>query len=196
MNNLISSIECSDIQAHHPSPIVKQWYAIYVRSKQEKKVHAKLLSKGIESSLPLKTVIHQWSDRKKKIKTPMFRGYVFVKINLKIDKLTVLQTTGVVKFIHFNNQIPVIPEEQIFWLNILISSELDINYVSHYIPGVEVEVTAGPFKGLKGNVIRQNSGLLVTLWIDIMKQGISVEIDPANLTMAKISNNNLTNKYQ
>ena len=63
----------------------KLWYAIYVRSRHEKNVHSALLNKGIESSLPLKTVIRKWSDRKKKVQLPMFRGYVFGKINLNID---------------------------------------------------------------------------------------------------------------
>ena len=162
----------------------KLWYAIYVRSKHEKNVHSALLNKGIESTLPLKTVIRQWSDRKKKVQLPMFRGYVFVKINLNIDKLNVLQTPGVVKFIHFNNQIPAIPEEQIFWLDALLSSESEINYETQYLLGNEAEVIAGPFKGLKGKVIKQKSVLRVILWIDIIMQGISVEMDSDDLAIA------------
>ena len=163
----------------------KLWYAIYVRSKNEKNVHSALLNKGIESSLPLKTVIRQWSDRKKKLQLPMFRGYVFVKINLNIDKLNVLQTPGIVKFIHFKNQIPVIPEEQIFWLNTILTSESEINYETQYLTGNEVEVIAGPFKGLKGKVVKQKTVLRVILWIDIIMQGISVEMDSADLAIAE-----------
>ena len=166
----------------------KLWYAIYVRSKHEKNVHSALLNKGIESSLPLKTVIRQWSDRKKKVQLPMFRGYLFVKINLDKDKFNVLQTPGVVKFIHFNNQIPVIPKEQIFWLDALLSSESEINYETQYLPGNEAEVIAGPFKGLKGKVIKQKSVFRVLLWIDIIMQGISVEIDSADLALVENRN--------
>ena len=161
----------------------KLWYAIYVRSRHEKNVHSALMNKDIESSLPLKAVIRQWSDRKKKVLLPMFRGYVFVKINLNIDKLNVLQTPGVVKFIHFNNKIPSIPEEEIFWLDTLLSSESEINYETHSLLGNEAEVIAGPFKGLKGKVIKQKSVFRVVLWIDIIMQGISVEIDSADLAL-------------
>ena len=118
----------------------------------------------------------------------MFRGYVFVKINLNIDKLNVLQTPGIVKFIHFKNQIPAIPEEQIFWLDALLSSESEINYETQYLPGNEAEVIAGPFKGLIGKVIKQKSVFRVVLWIDIIMQGISVEIDSANLALAENRN--------
>ena len=166
----------------------KLWYAIYVRSRHEKNVHSALMNKGIESSLPLKTVIRQWGDRKKKVQLPMFRGYIFVKINLNIDKLNVLQTPGVVKFIHFNNQIPAIPEEQIFWLDTLLSSKSEINYETQYLTGNEVEVIAGPFKGLKGKVIKRKSVFRVVLWIDIIMQGISVEMDSADLALAENRN--------
>ena len=166
----------------------KLWYPIYVRSRHEKNVHSALLNKGIESSLPLKTVIRQWSDRKKKVQLPMFRGYIFVKINLNIDKLNVLQTPGIVKFIHFKNQIPAIPEEQIFWLDALLSLESEINYETQYLPGDEAEVIAGPFKGLKGKVIKQKSVLSVILWIDIIMQGISIEMDLADLALAENQN--------
>ena len=166
----------------------KLWYAIYVRSRHEKYVHSALLNKGIESSLPMQTVLRQWSDRRKKVQLPLFRGYVFGKINLNIDKLNVLKTPGVVKFIHFNNQIPSIPEEQIFWLDTLLTSDLEINFESQYLPGTEAEVIAGPFKGLKGKVIKQKSVLRVILWIDIIMQGISVEMDLANLALAENQN--------
>ena len=166
----------------------KLWYAIYVRSRHEKNVHSALMNKDIESSLPLKAVIRQWSDRKKKVQIPMFQGYVFIKINLNIDKLNVLQTPGIVKFIHFKNQIPAIPEEQIFWLDALLSSESEINYETQYLPGNEAEVIAGPFKGLKGKVIKQKSVFRVVLWIDIIMQGISVEMDSADLALAENQN--------
>ena len=125
-----------------------------------------------------------------------FLGKLFIKINLTYDKLNVLQTTGVIKFIHFNNQIPRIPPEQIFWLNTLLKSKAKFNYETQYIKGTEVKVLAGPFKGMKGNVVRQNSVYRVTLWIDIIMQGISVEIDPANFTMVEINNNHPTNNHQ
>ena len=167
------------------SIISKSWYAVYTKSRHEKCVYDMLRKKGIESSLPMKAVYRQWSDRKKKVHLPMFRGYVFVKINLNIDKLNVLKTEGVVKFIHFNNQIPTIPEKQIFWVNTLLTSESIINYETKLITGTEVEVIVGPFKGLKGKVIKQQSTFRVALWIDIIMQGISVEINPAYLKEAK-----------
>ena len=63
----------------------RAWYVIYVRSRHEKNVYSALLDKGIEASLPMKTVVREWSDRKKKVQLPLFRSYVFVNIDVNID---------------------------------------------------------------------------------------------------------------
>jgi len=43
-----------------------KWYAVYVKSRQEKKVHQQLEEKELVSFLPLLETLRQWSDRKKK----------------------------------------------------------------------------------------------------------------------------------
>ena len=58
----------------------KKWFAVYVKSRCEKKVSQQLDDMGIESFLPLITRIKQWSDRKKKVEEPLFRSYIFVNI--------------------------------------------------------------------------------------------------------------------
>jgi len=167
------------------SPITKQWYAIYVRSRHERVVHSELQQKGIESSLPLMSVTRQWSDRKKKVKVPLFRGYVFVKIDLKDEKFSVLTTDGVVKFVTFCNKTVSIPEEQMFWLDQLLLSELNLTPETDFPIGVEVDVMFGPLKGLQGRVKQKNSKSKLIVWFDAIMQGVSVEIDPACLSPIK-----------
>jgi len=43
----------------------KNWHALYVSSRTEKKVMQTLLSKNIEAYVPLVKTMRQWSDRKK-----------------------------------------------------------------------------------------------------------------------------------
>jgi transcription antitermination factor NusG len=65
---------------------VKRWHVIYTKSKWEKKVEGLLLNANIESWCPVQKKERQWSDRKKIIEEPLFRSYVFVKIEEKSDK--------------------------------------------------------------------------------------------------------------
>ena len=135
----------------------KNWFAVYVKSRHEKSVHSEFQQKGIESSLPLITVTRQWSDRRKKVEVPLFRGYVFVNIDISKDKMNVLQTDGVVKFVTFCNKTVSIPSEQMYWLDQLLMSELQVESEQDFPLGGEVDVTFGPLKGLRGRVKQKNS---------------------------------------
>ena len=175
------TVHSSPITAHS-SPITKQWYAIYVKSRHEKVIFSELRKKGIESSLPLMTTIRQWSDRRKKVEVPLFRSYLFVKIELKTEKLSVLQTLGVVKFVDFNREAVTIPEQQMYWLNQMVDSSLELR-PEHYLPiDAEVDVLFGPLKGLTGRVKQKNSETRLVVWFGAIMQGVSVEIDPACLS--------------
>jgi len=171
------------------SKISKSWYAIYVKSRHEKSVHSELQQKDIESSLPLISVTRQWSDRRKKVEVPLFRGYVFVKIDIKNEKLPVLTTSGVVKFVTFNNVTVPIPEDQMYWLQQMIASDLLLSQEQDFPIGTEIDVMFGPLKGLRGRVKQKNSKTKLIVWFDAIMQGVSVEIDPTWLTPVRLQKN-------
>ena len=131
------------------------------------------------------TQTRQWSDRKKKVEVPLFRGYVFVNIDIRKDKLDVLQSDGVVKFVTFCSKTVSIPEEQMFWLDQILLSELELEQTQEFPIGTEVDVMFGPLKGLRGRVKTKNSSTKLIVWFDSIMQGISVEIDPKFLSMIK-----------
>ena len=173
----------------HSSRVTNKLYAIYVKSRHEKSVHPELQQKGIESSLPLISVTRQWSDRRKKVEVPLFRGYVFVKIDIKNEKLPVLTTSGVVKFVVFNKITVTIPEEQMFWLQQMIASDLLLSQEQDFPIGTEIDVMFGPLKGLRGSVKQKNSKTKLVVWFDAIMQGVSVEIDPTWLTPVRLQKN-------
>ena len=67
---------------------------------------------GIEAYLPLVTKIKKWSDRRKKIEEPLFKSYVFVRSNAK-EYLPILNVYGVMRFVSFERQAVVVPDNQI-----------------------------------------------------------------------------------
>ena len=64
-------------------PNIKTWYAIYTKSRNEKKVSSLLAEQDIEHYLPLVKKIRQWSDRRKTVEEPLFSSYIFVHITEK-----------------------------------------------------------------------------------------------------------------
>ena len=163
----------------------KLWYAIYVRSKHEKNVHSALLNKGIESSLPLKTVIRQWSDRKKKVEIPLFRGYVFIRIDIRKDKFNILKTDGVVKFIGIGKNPSRIPDEQIHWVHMIVEKSDTVQNEKEIPAGQKVRVTAGPFKGVEGVAMRSGNQSRLVIVIESIMHIVSVEISPNYLENIK-----------
>ena len=159
----------------------RSWYAVYVRSRHEKSVYSALLDKGIDASLPMMTVVRKWSDRKKKMQIPLFRGYVFVKIDVNIDNLNVLQTLGVVKFIGIRNKPSRIPDEQIHWMHMLVAESDTVRAEKEIPVGQRVRVMIGPFKGIKGVVRRVGSRSRLVVLIESIMQAISIDIKPEYL---------------
>lgn len=68
--------------------------------------------KGVESYCPLNKVRRKWSDRVKIVEEPLFKSYVFVKVNDE-DRATVRMTTGAINFVYWQGKPAVIKEKEI-----------------------------------------------------------------------------------
>ena len=164
---------------------MKYWYAVYVRSRHEKKVHQLFEEKGVESSLPLIKTTRQWSDRKKKVEIPLFRGYVFVRINIGKDKLNIIKTDGVVKFIGIRSKPSKIPDEEIHWVHMMVEESDTVQSEKEIPVGQKVRVSAGPFKGIEGVVLRSGNRSRLVVLIESIMHAVSVEISPNYLDEIK-----------
>ncbi|HGY55379.1 MAG TPA: UpxY family transcription antiterminator [Caldithrix abyssi] len=157
-----------------------QWYAVYTRPRNEKKVYELLTEKRVETFLPLVRRTRQWKDRKKKVDMPLFNSYLFVKIDYK-DRFPVLQTHGVVKIITFNGVPAVVPEWQIESLRRMIAHPDRIQLENYMRPGEQVKVISGPFEGMQGTIKHLRGEDRLVISIDGILQSVSVDIDLADI---------------
>lgn len=157
---------------------IKQWYAVYTKSRSEKKAKKLLDDIEIECYLPLEKRLKQWSDRKKWIEEPLIRSYIFVKIADDREYLNVLQTDHIVCFVTFEGKAAVIPEKQIEGIKLLLASEKDLEVVTNkdLEPGMDIFVHAGPLKGLEGSLIELRGKHRVKVELEAIGQSILVEI--------------------
>jgi len=158
----------------------KKWYAIYTKSRAEKRVYDDLIEKEIKAYIPLQKKLKQWSDRKKMIETPLFTCYVFVFINIIKERLKVLQTDNVVKFVSFSGEIDPIPQKEIDMIKLIIDSNTQVEISGeNFKPGDKVKVVAGSLKGLEGEIIKGKHNR-VLFRITSVNQNLLVKI-PAQL---------------
>jgi transcription antitermination factor NusG len=154
----------------------RKWYAVYVRSRNEKKVYANLLENNFESYLPLLKTLKQWKDRKKLVDIPLFNSYVFVYVDL-LEQCKVRQVQGIVNFVCFEGKPTLIPDDQIKSLKLLLQSteKFEMGY-ERIEPGDEVEVNKGALKGFRGTLTEYKGKKKVLLRIDVLNQYLMVEI--------------------
>lgn len=161
----------------------KKWYAIYVKSRNEKKVFKTLDDIGIESFLPLITRMKQWSDRKKKVEEPLFRSYIFVNIPLS-DYYKVLNVNGVVKFICFERKPVEVPENQIVAIQKYIA-DTDLHDVDYenidFKEGELVRIKSGQLKDLVGRFVKINGKHRVVIDIEAVGQSLPINISRSNV---------------
>lgn len=152
----------------------KNWHVVYIRPRHEKLTSRLLERKGIECFLPLKTEVRQWHDRKKKVQSPVFPGYLFVHIDI-MEMLQVYNTDGFVKFICSEDKPDIVSTEAIEALKKALVGDFEVSS-EKFQPGDQVRVSFGPMKGLEGNLLRfaQQSKLVIN--IDVIDKSVLVTI--------------------
>ena len=145
----------NDVKKHQKPT---NWFAVYTKSRSETKVFKRLNDADYECFLPMITEIRQWSDRKKKVKCPLIKSYVFVKAT-KNDLVSIYNIPGVVSVLKFLGEPAIVTEVEINNLKIITNNSEATKPVASFNleNGKPVEVTHGPFKGLIATYL-SNSG--------------------------------------
>ena len=155
-----------------------RWYAVYTRSRYEKKSAFLLNEQGIEAYVPLRRVLRQWSDRRKLVFEPVIHSCVFVKANKMLYE-KVLGIEGVVRYIYFGGKPAPIPDRQIETMKTVVGTDLEIECTPDCLkPGMHVIVTEGPLAGMEGELVQFRGKQKVAVRIQAIQQVIMVTLSP------------------
>ncbi|MFN4312825.1 MAG: UpxY family transcription antiterminator [Chitinophagaceae bacterium] len=162
----------------------RKWLAIYSRPRWEKKVAQLLTEKGLECYCPLNKVRRKWSDRMKVVEEPLFKSYVFVKVNDE-DRTAVRMTPGVVNFVYWNGKPAVIREKEIAAIKRFLNEHENVEVRPLEVQiHQRVKVTGGPLMDQEGEVLElQHKTAKVA--IDSLGYVLIAQIDRTKLTSAR-----------
>ncbi|MDH4164413.1 MAG: UpxY family transcription antiterminator [Nitrospirota bacterium] len=162
------------------------WYAVHTKARHEFLVADHLTGAGIEFLLPSVVVTRKWKDRNKRVRFPLFPGYLFVHLEQDhTSRLAVLKTKGVVRLLGTVPGEPeTVPDEQIDALKRIIESELPLDPYPYLHEGQRVRIKRGPLSGVEGILIKKTDQSLFVLSIDIIRQSTSVTIDASEVEEA------------
>ena len=154
----------------------KKWFALYTKPRHEFKAFEQLKEIEVETYLPTISVTKQWSDRKKKVTEPLFRGYIFICAS-EIERNNAVTREAVIKTIFFNGAPAVIPEQEIESIKKMLESPEKIQVFNGIAKGVIVKIESGPFEGIEGIVqtISEDENSL-SVSIQFLNRTISVSI--------------------
>ncbi len=152
------------------------WFAFYTKPKHEFKASLYLSSIDLEYYLPTITTLKQWSDRKKKITEPLFKGYIFVNCNER-ERYDALQHDSIISTVSFSGKPAKIPKWQIENLKKMLDENREV-FVKDMLPeGTNVKIIDGPFKGITGIITQSDDhGKVFGITIDLLRRSVLVKL--------------------
>lgn len=154
-----------------PTPKVRKWYVAYVRLFHERKTAEKLATMGIESFVPVREEIHQWSQRKKKVMRVLIPQMIFIHATQQ-ERMEALTLPSISRYMVLRGEhVPaVIPDAQMkqFMFMVDYSEETIELFTSPLEPGQAVKVIKGPLAGLEGELMEIEGKSKVVVRLDLL----------------------------
>ena len=120
------------------------WFALRVKPNHEKSVATILREKRFEEFLPLFRSRRHWSDRVKAVDLPLFPGYLFCRLNLKLDnRMPLLTTPGLLYIVGSGRTPEPIDESEILAIQSVSLSGLPYAPWPSLVMGQKVRLEAG-----------------------------------------------------
>lgn len=163
----------SGVQDGNP---LAHWFAVQTYPRHEKRVHADLGLRAIESFLPLYQTVNRWKNGcTVRVELPLFPGYIFVKIDPR-NRFKVLSLPGTVNIVGSPTGPWPLPESEIASLRASMRTH-NVEPHEFLAVGQKVCIKYGPLANITGFLVRKGSGLRVVLSVEMIRQSAAVEVD-------------------
>lgn len=153
-----------------------RWYAVYTYPRHEKSVLEHFESKSLEAFLPTYITESRWKDRRVRLQTPIFPGYVFTRINAS-HRSKVLSSPGVVRMLCFNGVPAPIDDTEIESIKLCLERGKVLGPCPFFEVGDRVRVKSGVLEGLEGHISRCKNDRRLIVPITLIHQSVTIEID-------------------
>ena len=170
----------ADDDASHPTVAEPQWFVLWTRSHCEQLVHEQLATKGLHPFLP---TIEVWSRRaglRRRIRIPMFPGYLFLHdvLDKHID-VEVRKARGLVGILGNGwDRRAVVPPHEVEAIRRVVDTRVAVRPHPYLKEGQRVRIIRGPMVDVEGVFLRvkDSKGLLI-LSVDMLQRSVAVEVD-------------------
>jgi transcription antitermination factor NusG len=159
-----------------PPRAPEAWWVLRTKPRQEKKLVRWLGKAALPYYLPLRRRVRNWRGRRIKSEEPLLAGYVFMRGN-EGQCARAFSSGAVVERLPVKSAATLYSELRA--LDTLCSLQRELRELPGVIEGREVELLAGPMKGLRGIVTQSRTSFVVRL--EILGRVLEVALDPAEV---------------
>jgi transcription antitermination factor NusG len=159
-------------------PEHQRWTVVYTKPRCEKRVADYAGKNLIQYYLPQLKTKRVYQRRKVVTTSPMFSGYIFMVLSL-IERETIALSGLVVNFIRVVNQQELL--DDLTRLCFATSKDVPMQKTLWLSKGLEVEITKGALKGMRGVVESHDKITEIRLQVEILRQAVMVKIEPENI---------------
>jgi transcription antitermination factor NusG len=154
-----------------------RWYAVQTTPRHEKKVAAELQQKQVQAYLPTFSEEREWSDRRVSVDTPLFPGYVFVKIAQDQNtRVTVLRTLGVRNFVGTRGIGDPIPEAEIEGVRAVLARGIPFSVSPFLNVGERVRILDGSLEGVEGILTAVNGDKSLIISVELIQRSLAMRV--------------------
>jgi transcription antitermination factor NusG len=153
-------------------------YAVKVRCRSEERVAISLQKKGYCVLLPRYLEQRRYSDRIRKLSSPLFPGYIFCRFDIA-QSLPIRTTPGVSYIVGSGRTFAPLSENEAAIVNGLSFGSVQTEACPYMRVGQRVCVESGLLAGVCGTLQNIKGMERVVLSIDLLQRSVSVEVDRA-----------------
>ena len=166
-----------------------KWVLVYTKAQEEQRAKKNLENQGFEIFLPL-IVFARSNQPKSKTLKAMFPRYLFVKINMELDKWSRIKSTrGVSHLVVFGQRLAEIPHQVIAYLQ----SETDENDIfrqkitrQEFTRGDTLVIEKGVFKDKEATFLAKKSKERVRILLRFVNHLITADIPSSDIGQKEI----------
>jgi transcription elongation factor/antiterminator RfaH len=130
--------------------MMKRWYVVNTKPRNEDRAAMNLLNGGIEVLAP-RLKLRKFKDGKfVEVIEPMFPGYIFVRFHPVDEFRMVKYARGVKTIVHFGGQIVPLQDNMIELIRTRLENGVASIQKSKISKGEKILIKDGPFKGFSG----------------------------------------------
>lgn len=158
----------------------RHWLAAYTRSRHEAGVADQLQQKGLPTLLPTYDRLSRWSDRVRRIRTPLFPGYVFV-CAAETERTRVLQTAGIVTIVSRGGKPVPLSGDEIQKLRLCADNPSLFEPHPFLRIGQRVRVKRGLFAGWEGILVEKKNSSRLVMTVEQIMRSFSIDLHGADV---------------